>query len=53
MTTPTIGRQTVDACTTSTLEKTLRLIAGIVVTMSVLLGLYVHPNCAYVCACVA
>jgi hypothetical protein len=47
MTTQTIGRQTTEACATGTLEKTLRLIAGIVVTTSVLLGLYVHPNWFY------
>lgn len=43
----TMDRPMSDACTTSTLEKTLRLIAGVVVTTSVLLGLYVHPNWFY------
>ena len=48
MTTQTIEtRQTPDVCTTSSLEKTLRLIAGVVVTGSVLLGMTVSPNWFY------
>lgn len=48
MTTRTIDATAgTDACTTSTLEKTLRLIAGVVVIGSVLAGMYVHPSWFY------
>jgi hypothetical protein len=51
MTTETISpsnRQAAqDACTSSSLDKTLRLLAGVVVTGSVLLGMTVHENWFY------